>query len=331
MSVADPLISVVIPTYNRGFCIARAIDTVLCQTRTANEVIVVDDGSGDDTREIVRSYGDRVTYLFQRNAGVSAARNAGVRAARGEWIAFLDSDDEWIPEKLELQCSDVTKHPRAIAHMTDCSLGEGDEDRLSIFGMRGLRSEFERSPMRERPLCDVLQSAFFPSSWLVRRDAIDASGYFDPTMRVCEDTDLLSRIALLGPFAVNCTAGTKLQRQGGDSGLSDLYRVSRLEYLENVRRTFGHLSRSQQLTRPERDHVRKEYSAAYVEIAVLHGMNGNTSGFCDALKSSLAANPTVYSLLKAATLKSLGVRAYEVLRKRKDAGRVSAPRRSAAN
>jgi glycosyltransferase involved in cell wall biosynthesis len=102
----DPLISVIVPTYNRAYCICRTIDSVREQTHRNWEVVLVDDGSTDDTAAIIASrYSDdpRVRYLYQPNGGVSAARNAGIRAAHGDYVSFLDSDDIWEPWKLEVQ------------------------------------------------------------------------------------------------------------------------------------------------------------------------------------------------------------------------------------
>jgi len=102
----DGFVSIIVPTYNRAYCICRAIDSVREQTHRNWEVLLVDDGSTDDTAALIASrYGDdsRVRYLYQRNAGVSAARNAGIRESRGDFVAFLDSDDEWKPWKLEVQ------------------------------------------------------------------------------------------------------------------------------------------------------------------------------------------------------------------------------------
>lgn len=104
-------ISVVIPTYNCQRYILRSIKSVLNQTHPADEVIVVDDGSTDDTAEAIKSFGDQVRYLYQENAGASTARNTGIEAATGDWIAFLDADDEWLPVKLEAQLNHLKKHP----------------------------------------------------------------------------------------------------------------------------------------------------------------------------------------------------------------------------
>ena len=96
-------VSVIIPAHNASEYIGRAIESVLAQTRKPDEIIVVDDGSTDDTARIIADYGSKVIYIQQENAGPSVARNTGIEAATSEWIAFLDADDEWIPEKLELQ------------------------------------------------------------------------------------------------------------------------------------------------------------------------------------------------------------------------------------
>jgi glycosyltransferase involved in cell wall biosynthesis len=105
------LVSVVMPTYNRAYIIARAIESILGQTYPFVEVIVADDGSTDDTKEVVARYDDRVRYVRQSNAGVSAARNLGLRHAGGEFVGFLDSDDTWLPWKVEAQVSILRRYP----------------------------------------------------------------------------------------------------------------------------------------------------------------------------------------------------------------------------
>jgi glycosyltransferase involved in cell wall biosynthesis len=103
--------SVVIPAYNAAGFIRRTIDSVLAQTYRDYELIVVDDGSTDDTAEIVKSYGDRVRYIYQDNAGGGAGRNTGIAAAKYDWIALLDHDDEWLPEKLQAQMDLLERNP----------------------------------------------------------------------------------------------------------------------------------------------------------------------------------------------------------------------------
>ena len=110
-----PTVSVIIPTYNRAHLLPRALESVLAQTFEDLEVLVVDDGSTDGTEAVVTGYDDRVRYLRQpQNAGVSAARNRGLREARGEFVAFLDSDDEWFPEKLARQVERFRELPDRV-------------------------------------------------------------------------------------------------------------------------------------------------------------------------------------------------------------------------
>jgi len=105
------MISIIIPTFNRGHIVTRAIDSALSQTHDDFEIIVVDDGSTDNTREVLAPYKDRIRYLYQENKGVARARNKGIQEANGEYIAFLDSDDYWLPDKLELQMKYFKAHP----------------------------------------------------------------------------------------------------------------------------------------------------------------------------------------------------------------------------
>src|ERR1700728_4898735 len=100
---AIPRVSVIIPSFNRAHCIAASVESVLAQSFQDFELIVVDDGSTDETQQVLARFGDRIRVIRQDNGGVSAARNAGMRVARGSWIAFQDSDDTWRPEKLQTQ------------------------------------------------------------------------------------------------------------------------------------------------------------------------------------------------------------------------------------
>ncbi len=182
------LVSVVIPTYNHGHFVTEAVESALAQTYHPIEVIVVDDGSSDDTREILRCYGDRIRYVFQENKGLSAARNTGIRVARGEWIALLDSDDIWAAEKLETQLRCLDKHPSAglvgALNKSDASFGPPPVP-LGCVTVRVL---------------DFLTSTpFGPSSALIRRDVLEEVGGFDETLRSVEDRDMWLRIAVRYP------------------------------------------------------------------------------------------------------------------------------------
>ncbi|HET7536321.1 MAG TPA: glycosyltransferase family A protein, partial [Candidatus Didemnitutus sp.] len=106
-----PTVSAIIPTYNRAHLLPAALASIFAQTQPVDEVIVVDDGSKDNTADVLRTYGDRVRYIRQQNAGAGAARNHGMREARGDYVAFLDSDDLWMPEKNARQQELLRAHP----------------------------------------------------------------------------------------------------------------------------------------------------------------------------------------------------------------------------
>lgn len=109
--MTQPTFSVIIPNYNNGATLARAIDSVLAQTEPAHEIIVIDDGSSDDSRAVAEGYGARVRYVYQNNAGVSAARNYGARIATGSWLAFLDADDTYMPQRLARHADWLRREP----------------------------------------------------------------------------------------------------------------------------------------------------------------------------------------------------------------------------
>jgi glycosyltransferase involved in cell wall biosynthesis len=184
-------ISVVIPTYNRAELVLRALRSVLAQTRPAEQVIVVDDGSTDDTGPLARIQFGSVDYLAQENRGVSAARNRGIEVATGEWIALLDSDDEWLPEKLERQMACLEQEP-------DYRLCHTDE----IWVRRGRRVNPRRKHAKQGgwifrdclPLC-----AISPSSVLIHRSLFEEVGRFDETLPACEDYDLWLRVCSRWP------------------------------------------------------------------------------------------------------------------------------------
>lgn len=184
-------VSVVIPTLDRAGPVCRALASVVAQTLPAGEVIVVDDGSRDDTAARIAAVFPGVTLIRQDTRGVSAARNRGVAAASGEWIAFLDSDDEWMPEKLERQCEALVREPGHVLCHTD-----------EIWIRRGRRVNARRRHAkyggriftRCLPLC-----AISPSSAMIRRDVFDSLGGFDERFSACEDYDLWLRLCARYP------------------------------------------------------------------------------------------------------------------------------------
>jgi GT2 family glycosyltransferase len=186
-------VSVVIPTYNRSCLLTQALDSVLGQTQPPQEVIVIDDGSRDDTRARVDPYRDRVRYIYQENQGVSAARNRGVREATGEVVAFLDSDDVWHPCKLQCQLQALADHP-ALA-----LLGTGVIEWPGEFPDVPAPTAADLLPIPYRRL--VVKNYFTTSSLLARREALARVGPFDTSMSGPEDYDLWLRVANIAPVA----------------------------------------------------------------------------------------------------------------------------------
>ena len=190
-SDAIPKISVILPTYNRAALLARALRSALSQTYGAFEVRVVDDGSSDGTQSMVAALDDpRICYLRIDHAGPAAARNHGIRAAQGEWIAFLDSDDEWKPEKLQRQMEAVAGLPSGVG-VVYTGAEYIDDDTGSVSALR-------RPPGGPvmRVFEQLLETNWFPFvSVVARRRCFDVVGLLDETLTSGEDREWLLRAA----------------------------------------------------------------------------------------------------------------------------------------
>jgi glycosyltransferase involved in cell wall biosynthesis len=182
-----PRVSVIIPTYNRAGFIGEAIQSVLDQTCTDWELIVVDDGSTDETAQVVAQFGERVTYVYQDNAGVSAARNAGLATARGELVSFLDSDDRMLPHNLETLVVLLDAQPKvSVAYgryywMNENGQPIGDPDGPTLEG--------QILPQL------VLEETMFIGTALIRRGCVEAIGGFDETVQFQEHWDFYLRLS----------------------------------------------------------------------------------------------------------------------------------------
>ena len=219
-------ISVIIPVFNRVKLIDRCINSVINQTCPVNEIIVVDDGSNDGTYDLIRKNFPQVISIYQENKGVSNARNVGIQSAKSKWIAFLDSDDEWFPNKIEKQISLIKKNPLyKVCH----------SDEIWI------RNDVRVNPMKKHrkyggdiykkclPLCVIS-----PSSIIIHKDIFNDVGLFDKNLPVCEDYDLWLRIC--SKYEVLYLDQKLVKKYGGhDDQLSkkywgmDRYRVIALE------------------------------------------------------------------------------------------------------
>jgi glycosyltransferase involved in cell wall biosynthesis len=206
-----PTVSVIIPTFNRSKLVVNAIQSVLCQTYQDYEIIVVDDGSTDDTEEALRPYMDRIRYVYQENLGASAAQNKGVQLARGKWISILASDDLWLPTKLEAQLNAVASLGKDFgACFTNCDFFGNTHVTPSAFELAGLHEELPFGPLEE-PFKVILapHAAIYVQSLLVLRSLVEYPNGFDERIVVSEDTDLLFRLAFKTKF---CFVNERLVR-----------------------------------------------------------------------------------------------------------------------
>jgi glycosyltransferase involved in cell wall biosynthesis len=227
---STPCISVIIPTYNRCWILKEAIDSVLSQEYTDFEIIVVDDGSNDATAALLSAYGDQIKTIYQGNSGVSAARNAGILMAKGKYVAFLDSDDMWLPEKLSCQVDFFQSHTEAVICQTD-----------EIWIRNGVRVNPKNR--HKKPSGMIFEPSLqlclvSPSAVMIKKSLFDAVGLFNEAFPACEDYDLWLRIGLYYPIYL-IERHMVVKRGGHDDQLSrnpglDRYRIqSIVKILEN--------------------------------------------------------------------------------------------------
>lgn len=187
------LVTTIIPAYNAADFIREAVDSALAQTHTDHEIIVVDDGSKDNTGSILATYGDRIRVLKQTNAGHVAARNNAAKMASSEWLAFLDADDAWLPSKLEKQLA-IARGDVGMVYTDRKNFGatERVSERASSQTVLWDGDLFEKL---------LLGNFVTVSSVIIRKDWFEQLGGFDPTLLVCEDWDLWLRFSAQGGMA----------------------------------------------------------------------------------------------------------------------------------
>jgi glycosyltransferase involved in cell wall biosynthesis len=221
------VVSVIIPTYNRAFCLNKAVNSVLGQKGIDTELIVVDDGSTDETEEILRPLADRgrLILISQPNRGVAAARNAGIKRATGDYVAFLDSDDEYLPGKLEAQVRDMTARPQFL--VSQCR---------EIWFRSGVRVNPGRKHEKKQGFIfseSVRLCLISPSAVIIRPEIFNEIGFFDEDLLACEDYDLWLRLTCRFPIGL-LERDLVIRHGGRDDQLSgrwglDLYRIKALK------------------------------------------------------------------------------------------------------
>ena len=266
----NPLVTVIIPTYNRGWVLKEAIDSVLSQDFEDFELIVVDDGSTDNTQDILDGYDRDIMVLRQDNRGVSAARNAGIASASGQFIAFLDSDDLWLPGKLSSHVDFFNLNPEALICQTE-ELWIRNGKRVNP---KNRHKKFSGMIFKHSlPLCIVS-----PSAVMLKKNLFTKTGMFDEKLPACEDYDLWLRISCKYPIYLIDTP-LIIKRGGHEDQLSrrpvlDKYRI---EALKNIIKS-GLLSKDQHIDAVK---ILKQKCEIYAKGCLKRGRNDESRYYFD--------------------------------------------------
>jgi len=276
-------VSVIIPTYNRATLLRKAVESVLQQTYQDCEIVVVDDGSTDDTaammEQLIRQQpegAERIRYLFQENHGKSAALNFGLRQVRGEWIAFLDSDDQWLPTKLEEQFSAIQQCvPHGEACFTDARYINNPNLRTTVSARARKTLRGERGVITDRAEFIANPHGIFMQTLLVHSRIMKRVGQFDISLRVIHDLDIVFRIFRETPLCyVNKPLVLIDRTPKRPEGLIELLIQSDDRDLDAQQRMYERwLCLSVGLGKPAQDAARTRLSATHSERANWHLQN----------------------------------------------------------
>lgn len=239
--VFQPKLSVVIPAYNRAHCILRTLQSVFDQTYQNFEIIVIDDGSKDNTEEVLQPYLDRLTYIKQENRGLAGTRTRAIELANTDWIAFLDSDDLWIEDNLETHVAALAQDPSLILNTTNSLIfREHIGEETDLWEYNGCRSIYQQEQFTLKdPLVPYLKyGLLWMQSAVIRKSALEQAGPWIADLRVWMDFEYGTRLAKLGPWGITMTPKVRILRQddGGEvasissqsqtvKGIAELVRV----------------------------------------------------------------------------------------------------------
>lgn len=264
------LVSVIIPAYNVEWCVRRAIDSVLAQDCKPLEILVVDDGSTDDTPEILASYGNSIRVISKENGGLSSARNAGIRESKGELIAFLDADDWWMPEKLSVQVR-LMREQTNLGFCSTCTLiKDSDGNDLGTWDCPTIKDSILKTIFMTH--ASVAGSG---SGVLVRRELFDQAGGFDESLPSLEDIDMWMRLAAISHYACLAEPLTVIvKRSDSMSGNLDVMRASAIQVMKKNRHFLEAKDRGQfwqsAYAGVLSDYAKWEYRAGRKQSAMAH-------------------------------------------------------------
>lgn len=286
--MANPLVSIIIPTYNGADTIRNSIDSVLQQTYKNVELIVVDDGSTDNTFDILASYRDKLTVVRQDNAGPSAARNRGISISNGMIIAFLDSDDLWLPTKIEKQVDIMQKLDKSVpCCLCNAIVYFPDGRKETSFDLAPIKPSYRVGIWKNVTRVLSTRCVLFTQSVAVHRKVITRIGGFDESLRIMEDHDLALRLSLEGPWAY-IKEPLVIYHADKPEGLSYRARKEKIQLQKVVVRIYSKILRDNRIecpkTRSQMEHnlkiaqrclrVAQGYSERAIYTAFLHNLLG---------------------------------------------------------
>lgn len=288
---SSPQVSVIIPTYNRAGFLVEALRSVLAQSYPSVEVIVADDGSGDDTAARVSAFGNAVRYLPLAHSGrPSVARNRALAVAQGELIAFLDDDDYWQPDKLQRHVALFGRDPAHGFVYSDFSLFHGDSVAAPALAPWQKKSGYIFD--------DLLRDCFIhPSTVVVQRRLLQATGSFDETLSIVEDYDLWLRLAHAAPAGFVDAPLTMVRRHPGGISFQRQEQIA-----HNMIRTLEQAGRRLRLTRKQRLQLRQITARRHTHLGLLLSAADQPRAARSQLWHALRLNP----LQRAAWLGLLG-------------------------
>jgi len=297
-----PKMSVIIPTFNREKYVRKALESVLAQTYKDYEVIVVDDGSKDNTKESLKRYEGKIQYIYQSNSGVSAARNTGIKHACGEWLAFLDSDDEWKPEYLSKQMERVRNNLEICMQTTDCLFVGMNGETRRYFESNGALAKFRGGDylfLKEPFQFVIKHQPWQIGSTIISRDAVEGAGLFDTRLTLSEDFDLMARVALQGPFGmINEPLITVYRRNESIECLTDQVKKSPIHARESDERIYEKLKEIETLKYKDIKVLNDVLSSNRRAIGNLFLANGKIREARDCYRRALFISPSPTSLGK---------------------------------
>jgi hypothetical protein len=338
------IVSVVIPTYNRAELVRETVASVLQQSHPPSEVIIVDDGSTDGTAAVCAAFVEPVRYIRQENAGVSAARNRGIREARGDWIAFVDADDVWVPQKLEVQLAALHQVPEARWCASDCRVigmdgqpvsgRQGFEAVFGVFGAVGETADafFARwlvsvdvAAGGEHHTC--FHGDFFPvllhgnvvlpSSAVVHRSLFSDAGSFDEQLRLAEETEFFHRASVHahGVMVMSPLVGYRVAQEGSLTNPANTPRLIRnaLASIDRAAARRGALTPAEQKISRE-GHRRLLTELAYAELSLFNRAAARAA-VQHAWRAGASKTPRTAAIFAASLLPSSALRGLHRLKR----------------